>query len=63
MGRLVGRTAMVTGRPSSDISAPNVHGKPITDDELIRGFVLALRPVGAGMVAQPRKTGGATKAL
>ena len=54
---------MVTRRSSSDISAPNVHGKPITDDELIRGFVLALRPVSAGMVAQPRKTGGATKAL
>ena len=54
---------MVTRRSSSDISAPNFHGEPITDNELIRGFILALRPVGAGMVAQPRKTDGARKAL
>ena len=36
---------MVSKRSRSDISAPNVHGKPITDVELIRGFILAL---GAG---------------
>ena len=36
---------MVNKRSSSDISAPNSHGKPITDHELIRGFILAL---GAG---------------
>ena len=36
---------MVAKRSSSDISAPNVYGKPITDGELIRGFILAL---GAG---------------
>ena len=36
---------MVSKRSSSDISAPKVHGKPITDGELIRGFILAL---GAG---------------
>ena len=36
---------MVAKRSSSDISAPNFHGKPITDNELIRGFILAL---GAG---------------
>jgi len=49
--RLVGMAAMVTRRSSSDISAPNFHEKPITDNELIRGFILALRPVGAGNVA------------
>jgi hypothetical protein len=54
---------MVTRRSSSDISAPNFHGKPITDNELIRGSILALRPVGARKVAQPRKTGGVNKAL
>ena len=36
---------MVAKRSSSDISAPNFHGKAITDDDLIRGFILAL---GAG---------------
>ena len=54
---------MVTRRSSSDISAPNFHGKPVTGNELIRGFILALRPVGAGKVAQSRKTGGARKAF
>ena len=36
---------MVSKRSSSDISAPNFPGKAITDDNLIRGFILAL---GAG---------------
>ena len=36
---------MVTERSSSDISAPNFKGSPIADNELIRGFILAL---GAG---------------
>ena len=36
---------MVSGTSSSDVNAPNAGREPISDDDLIRGFVLAL---GAG---------------
>ena len=36
---------MVTKRSSSDVSAPNYTREPISDEDLIRGFILAL---GAG---------------
>ena len=36
---------MVTKRSSSDVNAPNFNREPISDEDLIRGFILAL---GAG---------------
>ena len=36
---------MVSKTSSSDVSAPNFNHEPISDDDLIRGFLLAL---GAG---------------
>jgi hypothetical protein len=39
------RAAMVSKTSSSDVYAPNVSPEPISDEDLIRGFILAL---GAG---------------
>ena len=36
---------------SSDVSAPNCQGEPIPDEDLIRGFILAL-----GAAARKQKT-------
>ena len=36
---------MISKTSSSDVNAPNLNREPISDDDLIRGFILAL---GAG---------------
>ena len=36
---------MISKTSSSDVNAPNNHAEPISDEDLTRGFILAL---GAG---------------
>ena len=38
---------MTTKTSSSDVNAPNYQGEPISDEDLIRGFILALGAWGA----------------
>ena len=41
---------MVSKSSSSDVSAPNAIREPISDDDLIRGFLLALGAVPLGLL-------------